>query len=335
MADKSALGEIETLSRIWQRVLDKTNIGVEETFFELGGNPQLTIELFREIQEHTGRLLSPLVIYQAPTITSLALILAAPSNPLFPKSVLLKSGAIENPVFLLHGLGGDIMEFFYFVNSLVTSQAVYGLQARGTDGMEEPFSSIEGMAQYHLDAIRLVQPHGPYRLVGYSLGGLVALEMARNLRETGESIASLVMIDSYPPLVYAPLGQQIRVYSRRARKYFVSKRPRSAARLTSMGVLFTPAMARVEQAAMKALRNYQPRHYSGKIHFVRAANPLNFADDPKGVWGKFTDQFEVQDVPGDHHEMLTIYYEQLAEIVTRYLHGSPEEAVATAGAEHS
>lgn len=335
MADNSVLQRTEMLSRIWQRILDKKTIGVEENFFDLGGNPPLAIALCREIERETGRLFSPLVVYQASTIALMTPILTASSNTPFPKTVLLKSGTIENPILLMHGLGGNIMEFFYFAKHLQTSRAVYGLQARGTDGLEEPCSSVEEMAKYHLDAIRFVQPRGPYALVGYSLGGLVALEMARSLRRAGEDITSLVMIDSYPPLIYAPMSQQLRVYFRRARKRFATKHPPSTTEPASIGRPFTPAMLRVEQAAMKALRNYQPRHYTGRIQFVRAVKPCNFPDDPGKVWGKYTGQFESEDVPGDHHEMLTINYGQLAEVIARYLHEAAHGAVATRGAKHS
>jgi thioesterase domain-containing protein len=241
-------------------------------------------------------------------------------------------------------MGGNILEFFDFVHYLQTSHTVYGLQARGSDGLEKPCSSIDEMALFHLEAIKALQPHGPYILIGYSLGGLVALEMARHLGEAGQSIALLVMIDSYPSLRYAPLAQSLGVVSRTARHYasrmlqspeskvvpnairrpgqrsdtlagrtgFVSMR-------TSVGIAFTPAMRWVQEAAVRALRDYKPRYYHGRIRFVRAATPLHFPDDPEKVWAKFTDQFEVETVPGNHHELLTTQYESLARVISRYL----------------
>ena len=92
------------------------------------------------------------------------------------------------------------------------------MQARGTDGLQEPCSSIEEMADVsrRRDQSRF-SPTAHMRLVGYSLGGLVALEMARRLAATGENIDLLVMIDSYPPLQYAPFAQRLGVYARRVR----------------------------------------------------------------------------------------------------------------------
>jgi thioesterase domain-containing protein len=342
--NKLSTAKTAALSRIWQRVFRKEHIGVDESFFDLGGDPWLAIELFLDIEKVFGRTLPPLVIYQAPTIASLAALLESSSLPALPKCVQLKAGRLGPPVFLIHGLGGNILEFFDLVRHLPALHALHGLQARGTDGLEQPCSRIDEMANFHLEAIKALQPHGPYILVGYSLGGLVALETARHLAETGESIALLVMIDSYPSLRYAPLAQRLGVVSRTARHYASRKlwtpgsktiahaNRRSGQGLdtvespigfapvrTSVGIAFTPAMRRVQEAAVRALRNYKPRFYRGRIRFVRAAIPLHFPDDPEKVWAKYTDQFEVETAPGYHHELLTIQYESLARVISRYL----------------
>ena len=341
--NKLSTDKTAALSRIWQRVLRREHIGVDESFFDLGGDPWGAIELFLDIERMFGRNLPPLLIYQAPTIASLVALLEAPSPPALAKCVRLKAGSLEPPVFLIHGMGGNILEFFDFVHHLQTPRTLYGLQARGTDGLEEPCSSIDEMAQFHLEAIKELQLQGPYILIGYSLGGLVALEMARHLAETGESIALLVMIDSYPSPRYAPLAQRLGVVSRTAKHYAsrmlrapgsktIADANRRSGRLdtlegpagfapvrTSVGIPFTPEMRRVQEAAVRALRDYKPRFYHGRIRFVRAATPLHFPEDPEKVWAKFTDQFEVETVPGNHHELLTTQYESLAIVISRYL----------------
>lgn len=319
MAKEHASETVEELSRTWRRVLGKNGIGTDENFFDLGGDPWLAIQLFDEIKQATGRSFSPLVIYQAPTIASLAAFLQAAKTPAFPKYVQLKSGNAHPPLFLMHGLGGNIMEFFGLVKHLQISHAVYGLQARGIDGLEDPFSSIEQMAKFHVDAIKEVQPHGPYLLVGYSLGGLVAMEMARHLLSTGDKTALLVMIDSYPPIRYAPPVQKLGVWARKARnraRQMLQSAPQSD---KSLGRVFTPPMLKVQEAARKALVDYQLRPYPGEVRFVRAGTPLHFPDDPARVWTKFITQMEVQTVPGDHQELLTAYHEPLANVISRYL----------------
>jgi acetoacetyl-CoA synthetase len=299
---------------MWKRLLRKEHIGIDEDFFELGGNAGLAVELFREIEKAFGRRLSPVVIYQAPTVSSLTALLEAPLLPPFPKCVLLKTGAAGQPIFLMHGIDGTLLEFFDLVRTLESPNPIYGLQARGSDGLETPCSRIEEMAQFHIDAIRTVQPHGPYLLVGYSLGGLVAFEMARRLAEAGESTALLVMIDSYPALSRVPLAQRLRVYLRKAR-YYLSGGKRGTFTKTDL----TPAMKQVGEAALLALRAYDPNPYHGKIRFVRAARPLYFPDDPVSVWAPFVDCLVVEDIPGDHHGILTTQYTNLAAMVSRYL----------------
>lgn len=350
MKQGSPVSIVETLTHIWQRVLQRASIGSNDDFFELGGDPWQAIEVFREIEEKLNRSFSPLVIYQAPSIASLALLMETRTEPHIPQCLLLKGGDPRTPVFLAHGLGGNVLEFFDFVRHLPCRRAVYGLQARGTDGLEEPCSSIEEMAEAHVDAVKVRQPHGPYALVGYSLGGLVALEMARRLTAAGEHVDLLVMIDSYPPLQAAPFAQRLGVYARKARHQasrLLRSRGSKASPQTglasdetldtmnglagranapgSLGIAFTPAMRRVQECSEKALRDYRPTHYGGRIRFVRAGTPLHFPDDPAKVWTKFTDQFEVETAPGDHHELLTTYCENLAGVISRYLLELPAE----------
>ncbi len=312
---------IEVLTPIWKRILQRPTIDVHDNFFDLGGDPWIAVKLFREVAEATNRDLAPMLIYTAPTLDQLSAVLECSAQPRFPTHLLLKNGIAEIPVFFLHGLGGNIMEFFLLLKHLQVPHPVYGLQARGSDGSQEPCSRIEEMARFHVNTIRALQPHGPYLLVGYSLGGLVALEMARCFEESSERVALLVMIDSYPPLRLAPLAQRWGAYSRRARHYAKRKfsPPRSESLIPSIGRAFTPAMQHVQECSARALHEYHPRHYRGRIRFIRAGTPLHFPSDPAKVWAQFTDQFEVETVPGDHHELLTTHSQSLAAVISRYL----------------
>jgi pimeloyl-ACP methyl ester carboxylesterase len=305
------------LSRIWQRVLKKEHIGIEENFFEAGGDPWLAIELFLDIKRVFGRSLPPIVIYQAPTIASLSALLEGPISPAFAKSVLLRTGTSVPPVFVNHGLGGNVMELFGFVNHLQCDQPIYGLQERGTDGLEEPCASIEEMAQFHVKTIRAIAPAGPYILIGYSFGGLVALEIARHLTETGGKVALLVMIDAYLSLKNASLLQQLFFYSIRTRNYAIRKLLPNLRKGTP-GRAFTPAMRHVEKVGEKALRKYWPRCYQGCIRFVRSDTHLSFPDQEQ-IWTKVTKDFVVESVTGNHLELMRTYHDNLATVISRYL----------------
>ena len=167
---------------------------------------------------------------------------------------------------------------------------------RGSRGSEKPFDRIEDMARYSLDAVRQVQPHGPYFFVGYSLGGLVTLEMARQLIADGEKVgvaghAGLLPRDTIPvagaacapgdATGHAPRGYGDEIAS--GAKLSLIIRPIAAPALSSREgpinrrlVSLSPAMERVRESAYLALTRYQPRFYPGKIKFVRAAMPTAF-----------------------------------------------------------
>ena len=321
---------IELLTPIWQRVLRHAPIDVGDNFFELGGDSSCALELFNEIAHACGRELPPVMIYHAPTIGALAALLAQASPPRVPPLVQLKAGTEKPAVFITHGLGGSVMDFFQVVRHIETAHPIYGMQAKGIDGVDEPLEHVEDMAQFYLDAIKQVQPCGPYLLIGYSLGGLVMLEVAQRLTKDGEKVALLAMLDAYPHIAYLSLAQQLRFAMLRfKRRTSASMRlpTRSNGRPTISsdryrppdGVLLSPAMQRVRDQAYRALTRYQPRFYSGKISFVKAEISSDFPDDPAAVWGNLASKFELDSVPGDHLGIMTTHFESLASVLSRYL----------------
>ncbi|MGA9308389.1 MAG: thioesterase domain-containing protein [Candidatus Sulfotelmatobacter sp.] len=312
---------VEALTPIWQRVLQLESVGVDDNFFDLGGDSSLALQLFNEIAQVCDRELPPVTIYQAPTIAALAALLEQPTTPRFPTLVLLKPGAEKPPVFVAHGLGGSVMDFFQPVKHIETDHPIYGMQARGIDGLDEPLARIEDMAEFYLRAIRNLQPCGPYILAGYSLVGLVVLEMAQRLSANGEKVALLAMLDAYPHIRYLSWGQRARLVAHQARRGLrsLANLSGSAPYQPPAGVSFTPATQRVRDSAYLALTRYRPRFYPGKIKFVRAETSSAFPDDAAAVWAPLAEKFEVETVPGDHLGMIATHYETLAAVLSRYL----------------
>jgi thioesterase domain-containing protein len=332
---------IELLTPIWQHVLRRPSICVDDDFFELGGTPSLAAELFGEIAQTYGRELPVEMIYQAPTIAALAAFLEQPTPQRIPPLVLLKAGTEEPPVFLAHGLGGSILEFFELVRHLESGHPIYGMQAKGTDGLDAPLERIEDMAQFYLDAIRERQPRGPYLLVGHSLGGLVMLEIAQRLTQNGERVALLAMLDAYPHRRYLSLEQRLRLTLRlvnrhasvmmqlpvrQAFSYLVHPSNRTLHTLPNGGQStghrlpsVSPAIEPVRDRAYLALTRYRPRFYTGAMKFVRAQILTEFPDDPVAIWGGMNKKLDVETVPGDHQGMLTTHFESLASTLSRYL----------------
>jgi thioesterase domain-containing protein len=319
---------VEVLTPIWKRVLQLSSVGVDDNFFDIGGDSSLALELFHEIALACGRELPPVMIYHAPTISALATLLEQPTTPTIPALVQLKAGSQEPPVFIAHGLGGSVIDFYQVVKHIPTRHAIHGLQAKGIDGIEEPLDRIEDMARYSLDAIRELQPRGPYYLIGFSLGGLVTLEMAQQLIAQGETIGLLAMLDSWPHMSQLSWAQRTRLATRQIWRRVLARLQWLGVKVpfqTVLDVAPSPTLKPFRDSAYLALERYQPRFYPGKISFVRAAIPTDFPADPTAIWSHLAGEFEVKSVPGDHLGIMTTHFEDLAAAISDYLRKSLPE----------
>lgn len=316
---------VEVITSIWEHVLQKSPIGIEEDFFGLGGNYPLAVEIFHEITQRCGRELSPILICQAPTVAALAALLAETTTPKVPALMLLKPGSDHPPVYIAHGLGDTLTQLVPFVRQIQSSHPIFGMQAMGMDRADKPVRSIEEMAQYHLTAIKQLQPRGPYFLIGYSLGGLVALEIARYLSKKGEKIALLAMLDSYPDMHTLSFAQRVQLTwhlatRRLAVKLQAFKRGNpSISEDQPQMTKYALKMQHIRDCDYQALSSYKPHFYQGKIKFVKASISSFFPENPTAVWSPYTEEFEVECIPGDHVTMLTTHSASLASLVSRYL----------------
>jgi acetoacetyl-CoA synthetase len=317
---------IEVLTRIWQRVLQLPSIGPNDNFFELGGDSALAVQLFSEVADVCGRQLPAVMIYHVPTIASQLALLELRSTPELSPLVMLKSGVQGPSLFIASGLGGGPAEFFQLVKYIQTPHGIYGLQPKGIEGFDNPCERIEDMADFYLQAILRFQPRGPYFLTGYSLGGLVALEMARTLTAKGHKVGLVTMIDSYPDIDFLAAGQRLRLFLQRTKQRALDLIRPQGTRIRLGGLpsqdaisTFAPAFECVREAAYNALRRYKPGFYPGAVRFVRAADVTQFPENPMAVWAHLVGKFEVETVPGDHLGMLTTHYETLASVLNRHL----------------
>jgi thioesterase domain-containing protein len=247
--------------------------------------------------------------------------------------VQLREGSHGPPVFLEHGLGGSVAEFFEVLKHVKSNRPMFGLQMKGIDGIEKPLDRIEDIARFHLEVIHSVQSQGPYTFVGYSFGGLTAFEMSRILLGQTNEVALLVMVESFPHLRYLPFGQQTAVVKRRLRRYASTRlganKSSSAYRAgggaperPQFGERFTMIMQTVSESANEALSRYRPRAYKDKVKFVKAAISTEFAEDAVAIWSKLTAGIDVETVPGDHFGILAGYASNLANVLSRYLEGT-------------
>jgi len=325
-------------------VLRRPSIGVNDNFFNIGGGLYLADRLFEAIAQECGRELPSSTIYHAPTIAELASLLEGTVLPQFSPFVELKAGGKQPSILIVHGLAGTV-PFFDLAREMATDDhPVYGIQAKGLDGTEEPLDRVEDMAALYLRSIRKLQPHGPYLLIGYSFGGLVALEMADAMHEVGEKVALLALVDAYPDPHYLLSRQRLLLGVQRTISRISEIRSRSARdalayivrglkhRLPIGQVADSAGLApgtsqlsfeytaeRVKKKAYVALERYRPRSYRGRIKFVKSESDSYFPADPAAVWSKLATEFECETVPGGHLDMLTGDIKGLAGVLSRYV----------------
>ena len=185
------------LTQIWQEILGVDSITPDQNYFDLGGDSSVAVQLFAQIDKVFGVKLPLATLFDAPTIEELARVLRqeeAPAgwSPLVP----IQTSGSRPPFFCIHGAGGNVLIYRELAERLGPDQPFYGLQAVGLDASRPPLTRIEDMATAYAKEIRRKQPHGPYFLGGYCMGGTVAYEIAQQLQAQGERVALLALFDT-------------------------------------------------------------------------------------------------------------------------------------------
>lgn len=188
------------LVQIWESCLDVRPIGIQDNFFELGGHSLLAVKILAEMEAKANLKLSINQLFQLPTIEAIAETLDE-RKAKFKKACLvpLKSGDESAPLFLIHAIGSSILFYQPLVEHLQTKRPIYGIQSAFLRDPDVPIHSIEALAEYYIQHIQQIQPHGPYCIGGASFGGLVAYEMAQQLVQKGEAMSALLLFDRPAP----------------------------------------------------------------------------------------------------------------------------------------
>jgi len=197
----------QALTALWSDVLQTEAIGPNDDFFEHGGHSLIAMRLFANIRKEFGTALPLATLFATPTIRLMAQLLRRlpKTDTLRAPLVAIQPNGARRPVFLIHGVGGDVLCFQLLARHLGEDQPFYGLQAKGIDNRDNPDTTVEQMASRYIKAIRVVSPEGPYILGGFSSGGTIAFEMARQLRDAGRQVDHLIILENMPPnVVNAP-----------------------------------------------------------------------------------------------------------------------------------
>ena len=189
---------LQSLLALWRHVLGVHHIGPDDDFFLMGGNSMAAATLFALIQKELGYAPSLGVLYDASTPRQLAQILAkGNSTEHWDSLVAINRLGDRTPLFLVHAAEGNVLLYRSLAAHLGADQPVWGLQSAGLDGKSPVDPRFEHVASLYIDEIRKIQPHGPYMLGGYCLGGTIAFEMAHQLIEAGEKVGLVAMIEDY------------------------------------------------------------------------------------------------------------------------------------------
>jgi amino acid adenylation domain-containing protein len=319
------------LTEIWERVLDVRPIGMRDNFFAIGGHSLLAVRLFAEIDRIWGQNLPLATLLQAQTIEDLAKVLGKQASKpasiaTWSSLVLIQSGGPKPPLFCIHPIGGNILEYYTFATYLDREQPIYGLQSQGLDGLQQPFRRVEDMASHYIKEIRTIQPHGPYFLLGYSFGGLVAYEMACQLKADGEQIQMLALLDCSAPNLPTrrpALAQSLKIHlcnlwqlnADERSNYIMGRISYRLTRDNERDFLakslykpedLTPQLFNVLDANLQASEDYIARPYGGKLTLFRCqVQDLEHYLHPEFGWRDLVgDNLNIYQVPGSHFRMM-------------------------------
>jgi amino acid adenylation domain-containing protein len=345
-----------TLTRFWAQTLKLERVGTQDSFFELGGDSLLAVQLLDQINQHYQQKLPLSALFSAPTVEQFAPNIEKTYNwsPLVP----LQPQGGKKPFFCIHPIFGVVLPYYELATHLGKNQPFYALQPYGLDGLQPPLTSITEMATYYIKALRQIQPKGSYQLGGWSFGGLVAFEIAQQLHQAGEEVSKLVIFDTLAPIpsnqpslwdslnfllttvpgsiypfvldywelicdAYSIPSTLEQIFSPQKWTSLLEKATINSlfpqeTKLRMLDELTIERIMRIFWANSQATLNYAPQNYPGAIALFKSNAPLTTTDPTLG-WSQLTNVM-LHSVPGNHLTMLkTPNVQALAKELNRYL----------------
>ncbi|WP_082597264.1 type I polyketide synthase [Rhizobium sp. Root708] len=336
-----------TIAGFWQELLGVAKVGIHDNFFDLGGHSLIAVRLFRMIKKRYDVDFPISVLFEAPTIAKCAVLIpdtsdesqatseteAADTQPKFTHLVMMHGAQKQaRPLFICAGMFGNILNLRHLALILGQDRPVYGLQARGLYGGQEPHETFEEMARDYIAEIRMIQPEGPYLLAGYSGGGLTAYEIARQLKNEGQKVDSLMMIDT--PLPTQPglslqdrLTMKLQDLRRHKASYFMRwvrnhvehgrQKRRDREVVTEQASTDQLNSDRIGLAFRRALPGYNLHYYEGDVQLFRPKPMAYYRLKggrillenrniilPDNGWTPYLPNLKIIEVPGDHDNMV-------------------------------
>ncbi len=321
------------LTKIWERVLGIQPIGIVDNFFELGGHSLMAVKLVTEIEKTFGQTILLSTLFQSQTIEELGILLKPQAvTKKWTSLVEIKSGnPTKIPLFCIHAVWGNILFCRSLTNHLETDRPIYGLQSRGLDGEHKPCTSIPEMATNYIQEIQTIQPQGPYLLTGFSLGGVIAFEIAQQLQAQGQEIQLLALVDTScpnlgsqpadrPPLL-AKTANHVKTLldlSMQEKINYIWERLTWNLTLGNVNLPYKLYLRYIKRSRseLRLLEvywanyltqyNYIPQPYLGKITLFKAEDiDIGSEEDPRSRWELLaSDGVDVLPVTGSHADIM-------------------------------
>jgi len=323
--------EIQLLE-LWRSMLGVESISADTNVFSLGVSSLSILRLVTRMNSLYSMGFGLASLISAPTIKMVAELVRKRYAPNTVTSLVpIQPVGTKRPLYIVHGAGGNVVNFYGLTTRIGADQPVYGVQAQALEVDQPALLCIEDMAAHYLMEIRRVQPKGPYHLLGYSFGGVVVLEMAHQLRAVGEQVGLLGMLDTRardyiggtgtqtPSGKSAKHGRLIEYFHRNrgheSRKawwgYFTNdlkeRRVRYVTRLAGSIFHAIPTFLKnTHEINSFAARNYRVRPISDKLTLFRASKQAGESVPPDNGWGAiFEKGIEIHEIPGDHWQVLS------------------------------
>lgn len=323
------------LAEIWEELLEVKPVGVRDNFFELGGHSLLAVRLFARIDKQFGKRLPLATLFKGATIEHLAsLVRQMETAARYGHLVEIRSHGGKRPLFCIHPIDGSVLWYVDLARHLDPDQPIYGFEATDPVHVQLATQSIETMATRYIEEMRAVQPHGPYLLLGFSSGGVVAFEMARQLHAQGERIAMLGVIDTNPVRItgYRRAARDLNllygIFNAIQWKWVKGLMPRLAKKARQWWGLEAPGEYDMQHQFEKAagewifelpehrrrfvkthsdtLMDYVPKGFPGHLTLFRTRkDALAYRCDPQMGWSRLAQGgVTVYTIPGKHSTLL-------------------------------
>ncbi len=304
-------------------------VGIHDDFFALGGDSLLALRLTAWAAERFGARLALKEVLEAPTVAALARRLggvagAQPLPRVGPSCLVrLQEGTRGLPLIFAHAAGGQALFYRELARSIDPSRPAYGFEAVGLEG-GPCHTTVEEMAAHYLEALRTVQPTGPYLLIGASFGGSIVFEMARRLSAEGHTVPLCAMLDSPGPgYLPKPFEDDAEALASLAEGW--AEVPVELLRGLPLDIQLqriideaaragAQAFASVEQgrrllsvwkANFEAMHRYTAPRWEGEVQFFRAAERLpRMPALMEQAWAERCMAVRLEIVPGNHESML-------------------------------